>query len=109
ALPYAGDFNPLILNGGMSEDGKVYAVPAKSFYSVALHYNRKLFADAGLDPNKPPTTWDEVRADAKQIKDKTGKAGYGMMAKDNAGGWQLVAAAYSRGGRVQTESGGTYT
>jgi len=109
ALPYANDFNPLILKGGEGEDGKVYAVPAKSFYSVALHYNRKLFKDAGLDPNKPPTSWDEVRADAKTIKDKTGKAGYGMMAKDNAGGWQLVAAAYSRGGRVQTESGGTYT
>ncbi|WP_029288162.1 ABC transporter substrate-binding protein [Cellulomonas sp. HZM] len=107
--PYANDFNEQVIAGGKGEDGHVYAVPAKSFYSVALHYNRELFTKAGLDPDKPPTTWQEVRDDAKVIKEKTGKAGYGMMAKDNAGGWQLVAAAYSRGGRVQTEANGTYT
>ena len=30
---------------------------------------------AGLDPDKPPTTWDEVREYAKTIHDKTGVAG----------------------------------
>ena len=38
----------------------------------------------------------------------TGVAGYGMMALDNAGGWQLVAGANSRGGVVQTQDGGKY-
>ena len=104
-LPYADDFNKQVLAAGLSDDGKIYAVPAKSIYAVALHYNRKLFTDAGLDPDKPPTTWDEVRADAKTIHDKTGTPGYAMMALDNAGGWQLTAAAYSRGGRTQTRDG----
>lgn len=100
-LPYAGDFNEQVLAAGLSDDGKIYAVPAKSIYAVALHYNRKLFSDAGLDPDKPPTTWDEVREYSKTIHDKTGVPGYAMMALDNAGGWQLTAAAYSRGGRTQ--------
>ncbi|BDO42897.1 extracellular solute-binding protein [Cellulomonas sp. NTE-D12] len=109
-LPYANDFNQAVVSNAKGDDGKFYAVPAKSFYSVALHYNRTLFTKAGLDPDKPPTTWDEVRKDAKIIHDKTGVAGYGMMALDNAGGWQLVAAANSRGGTVQTTDGkGTYT
>ena len=35
-----------------------------------------LFEQAGLDPDNPPTTWDEVREAAKTITEKTGKAGF---------------------------------
>jgi multiple sugar transport system substrate-binding protein len=100
-LPYAGDFNENLLAAGMGEDGKVYAIPAKSIYGVALHYNRAMFTQAGLDPDQPPTTWDEVREYAAQIKAATGQAGFATMAANNTGGWQLTAATYSRGGRVQ--------
>lgn len=109
-LDFADDFNETLLEAGMGEDGKVYAIPAKSIYGVALHYNRELFEQAGLDPDDPPTTWDEVRAAAKAIKDATGVAGYATMAASNTGGWQLTAATYSRGGRVQqANEDGTYT
>lgn len=109
-LPYADDFNEAVVANAKGADGKFYAVPAKSFYAVALHYNRNLFEQAGLDPDKPPTTWDEIRRYAKTIKDETGVYGYGMMALDNAGGWQLTAAANSRGGVVEeTNDDGTYT
>lgn len=43
-----------------------------------LWYNRELFAASGLDPAKPPRTWDELLSYAKTIKDKTGKYGFGM-------------------------------
>jgi multiple sugar transport system substrate-binding protein len=109
ALPYGADFNEKLVATGTGEDGKIYAVPAKSIYAVALHYNRKLFTQAGLDPNKPPTTWDEVRADAKKIHDATKVAGYATMALDNAGGWQLAAAANSRGGVIEKFDGSKYT
>jgi len=110
SLPYAGEFNEQLLDAGKGEDGKVYAVPAKSIYGVALHYNRALFEEAGLDPDSPPTTWDQVREYAKKIKDETGNAGYATMAANNTGGWQLTAQTYSRGGRVQeANDDGTYT
>ncbi|MDQ1600770.1 MAG: multiple sugar transport system substrate-binding protein, partial [Actinomycetota bacterium] len=102
ALPYGSDFNPNLVANGTGADGKIYAVPAKSIYAVALHYNRKLFEKAGLDPDQPPTTWDEVRADAKKIHDATKVAGYATMALDNSGGWQLAAGANSRGGVIET-------
>ncbi|TYP88466.1 ABC transporter substrate-binding protein [Blastococcus xanthinilyticus] len=107
-LDYAGEFNENLLEAGRGEDGHVYAIPAKSIYGVALHYNRALFEQAGLDPDQPPTTWEEVRAYAKQIKDATGVAGYGMMASGSTGGWQLTAATYSRGGVVQEADGESY-
>jgi ABC-type glycerol-3-phosphate transport system substrate-binding protein len=33
----------------------------------ALYYRKDLFKAAGLDPAKPPQTWDELRADAKAL------------------------------------------
>ncbi|MEV7711990.1 extracellular solute-binding protein, partial [Streptomyces sp. NPDC088270] len=47
----------------VAEDGKVYGIPNVS-YTVGLVYNRALFTKAGLDPDSPPRTWDEVRAAA---------------------------------------------
>jgi ABC-type glycerol-3-phosphate transport system substrate-binding protein len=108
SLSFADDFNENLLEAGTGSDGKVYAIPAKSIYGVALHYNRNLFEQAGLDPDKPPTTWDEVREYAKTIHDATGVAGYATMALDNAGGWQLAAAANSRGGVIQEQDGDKY-
>jgi len=109
ALGYTDKFNPVILDGVTGSDGKIYGFPRQA-YAMGLHYNRDLFTQAGLDPNKPPTTWDEIRTDAKIIAEKTGKAGYAQMAINNTGGWQLTAETVARGGRTQTENGdGTYT
>lgn len=43
-----------------------------------LWYNKDIFTAAGLDPAKPPATWDDLLSYAKAIKDKAGKYGYGM-------------------------------
>ncbi len=41
--------------------GVQYGVPANEcFLEYGLNYNSKLVADAGLDPDKPPTTWAEA-------------------------------------------------
>ena len=68
---------------------------------MSLTYNRSLFTAAGLDPDTPPTTWDEVRAAAKTIAEKTGVAGYAQMATENTGGWQLTTSTYALGGRME--------
>lgn len=43
--------------------GKHYAVPQDS-YVMVLNYNKKIFAEAGLNP---PTTWDELLETAKKL------------------------------------------
>jgi ABC-type glycerol-3-phosphate transport system substrate-binding protein len=109
ALGYADKFNPIILDAVTGDDGHLYGFPRQA-YAMGLHYNRDLFEAAGLDPDAPPTTWDEVRADAKAIADATGKAGFMEMTMNNTGGWQLVAASAARGGSIQeTAADGTVT
>jgi ABC-type glycerol-3-phosphate transport system substrate-binding protein len=102
-LGYTDSFNPVILDGVTGSDGKIYGFPRQA-YANALTYNRQLFEAAGLDPDSPPTTWEEVREDAKIIHDKTGKAGYSQMAINNTGGWQLTVGTVARGGRTQTDN-----
>jgi multiple sugar transport system substrate-binding protein len=104
-LPYYSKYNPAVLAEGTTSKGKIVALP-KGAYAQALHYNRKLFQQAGLNPNKPPTTWGQVITDAKIIAQKTGKAGYAEMGKsDNTAGWILTTVVYSLGGRMETGSG----
>ena len=101
-LPYVSKFNKSVLANGQDSDGKIWAVPTQG-YAMSLTYNRTLFTKAGLDPNKPPTTWDEVKADAKIISTKVpGVAGFAEMATQGTGGWQLTTATYARGGRMET-------
>jgi ABC-type glycerol-3-phosphate transport system substrate-binding protein len=104
-LPYFAKYNPAVLAEGTTSKNKIIALP-KGAYAQALHYNRKLFSDAGLDPNKPPTTWAQLQADAKQIAQKTGKTGYAEMAKDdNTAGWILTTLVYALGGRMEVGRG----
>ena len=98
------EFNPSVLEAAKGTDGKIYGLPT-DVYGVGLHYNRALFEEAGLDPDSPPTTWDEVRADAKAIADNTGQAGYVQMTTNNTGGWMLTTLTYALGGRMQSEDG----
>jgi multiple sugar transport system substrate-binding protein len=61
-------------------EGTQWGVPI-AFSTKALYWNKALFKEAGLDPETPPKTWAETIAAATAIKEKTGKAGYGLPAK----------------------------
>ncbi|MEO5669581.1 MAG: ABC transporter substrate-binding protein, partial [Ramlibacter sp.] len=54
--------------------GKTWGIPFQRS-TVVQYYNKDLFKAAGLDPNKPPSTWAELAADAKKltVKDASGK------------------------------------
>ncbi|MDT7841473.1 ABC transporter substrate-binding protein [Streptomyces justiciae] len=86
-------------------DGKIYGIP-RTGYSMGLIYNKKLFAKAGLDPEQPPTTWEELRADAKKIAALgDGTVGYADYSAQNQGGWHFTAELYSQGGDVVSADG----
>ena len=42
-----------------STGGQIWTMPFNNSVPI-LYYNRDLFVAAGLDPDQPPTTWDEV-------------------------------------------------
>ncbi|MFI9728727.1 ABC transporter substrate-binding protein [Streptomyces sp. NPDC052092] len=86
-------------------DGKIYGIP-RTGYSMGLIYNRALFEKAGLDPDDPPATWEEVRAAAKRIAALgDGTVGYADYSAQNQGGWHFTAELYSQGGDVVNEDG----
>ncbi len=72
------DFIPRVV-AYWSVKGVLYPMPFNVSNPVFL-YNKKAFTKAGLDPNAPPQTLDQVMADAQKLK-STGavaKAGYGL-------------------------------
>lgn len=78
--------------------GKIYGVPS-AFSTKALYWNKDLFAQAGIE--SPPTTWDELYADAKAITEKTdawgiGLDGMGVLSTSD----QFLNYLYQNGGRV---------
>lgn len=60
----------------VSFDGRVYAVP-RGANTLALYYNADMFKAKGLDPDRPPRTWDELYRYAKTLTDP-GKNVYGL-------------------------------
>lgn len=91
--------------------GKTYGVPTNN-ETMALVWNAGLFKDAGLDPESPPKTWDDLVAYSRQIKEKTGKSGYGMVARVNAGNtpfrFMPQLWAYGGGALDEAEANPTY-
>lgn len=86
-------------------DDTQWGVPI-AFSTKALYWNKDLFKEAGLDPEKPPTTWAEEIEYAKIIKEKTGKAGYGLSAKtfDNTM-HQFLHWVYTNDGKITDAEG----
>ncbi|WP_284645166.1 ABC transporter substrate-binding protein [Paenibacillus silviterrae] len=96
---------------GVTFDGKVMAMPWAPHPS-ALFWNKALFKKAGLDPEKPPQTWDEMIVYAKKIaalgKDDKGNPIYGIGengASDSYTGNMLLRIAYSYGGKFVDDQG----
>ncbi|GAA2855648.1 extracellular solute-binding protein [Streptosporangium fragile] len=104
-LPHAAEFDERALAPAKDPTGRVYGLPVSEF-ALGLVYNRELFAKAGLDPEQPPSSWDDVRAAAKAITAKTGVPGFAVPATNNTGGWIFTAMTYTYGGRLQKEEGG---
>ncbi|GGA94123.1 extracellular solute-binding protein [Allosediminivita pacifica] len=85
--------------------GEQWGVPV-AFSTKAFYWNKGLFEEAGLDPETPPTTWEEVIADAKAVTENTDSAGFGLVAKtfDNTV-HQFLHWVYTNNGKVVDDEG----
>lgn len=80
---------PEALRENLKYDGKYYGVPM-NFATLLLYYNKTIFEEAGLDPETPPATWEELEAYSQQIVEKTGKYGFDMAVKDTTPMWCIM-------------------
>jgi ABC-type glycerol-3-phosphate transport system substrate-binding protein len=70
------DLIPPVLWEPAKLDGKLYGVPRDSYFYVLL-IRRDLYVKAGLDPEHPPATWDELASAAKTLTNQAkGVAGF---------------------------------
>lgn len=104
-VPHYGDLKQE-LKDVFTVDGKVYGLPTAN-YTMGLLYSRTNFTKAGLNPDQPPKTWDEVRAAAKKLKD-AGVTGFAEYSKSNQGGWHFTTWVKSVGGDIARKDGDTY-
>lgn len=79
-----------VAKGGIDSgtwQGKKYGMPFVADLSVWM-WNKKLFKQAGLDPDKGPTSLTEFAADARAVA-KLGNGVYGTMWGGNCGGCEV--------------------
>lgn len=87
-------------------DGKTFAVPHVVDAS-ALYYNKVLFEKAGLDPEDPPTTLEQVAEDAKAIA-ALGEGTGGLYLPGNCGGclaFTVFPSIWAADGTVMNDDG----
>ena len=103
ALPYADDLTPAHMELGLYE-GRNYAVPTAVDGSFIV-YNIDLFEQAGLDPDNPPSTWDEMLEAARAIND-LGDDTYGYWFSMNCAGcnaFTFLPFIWASGGDVLSD------
>jgi len=74
--------NPSIFPKGLLKvlkyKGKYYGAPM-NFATLLMYYNKDMFRNAGLNPNKPPKTWSQwISAIKKLTKHGNGRDQYGI-------------------------------
>jgi multiple sugar transport system substrate-binding protein len=89
-------------------NGHLYASPF-TFSTPTLFYNADILRAAGLDPETPPTTWDEAHRFALQIKARTDKAPLYIAAVGPTGTWIAQSLVSSNGGSLLASDGRTVT
>ncbi len=90
-------------------DGKTYSIPFQRSTPV-FYYNKDAFRAAGLDPEAPPTTWDEMVEVGKKltIKDANGNVtqwGTRIPNLGLAGAWLFGGLVVSKGDVLSTDTG----
>ncbi len=86
SLPYFNALSKAHMSVGTYND-RIYGVPFSADGSVLI-WNKKLFKQAGLDPDKGPTTWAEIRTDAEKVNALGGDI-KGFYFSGNCGGCNI--------------------
>lgn len=70
-----------------------------------MYYNKQMFKDAGLDPDAPPTTWEELLAACQTLTSPPNNFGIAVL---GTGEWSVVTMnsfIHSNGGGILNEDG----
>lgn len=114
---FLADFHEGFLGNAYGRDGKIYGFPFQRSTPI-LYWNKDMFraaADklkaAGLDPNRPPETWDELvkYAEILTIREDNETKQYGLIIPGGWNDWIFEAFARQNGSQLLMEDGLTVT
>ncbi|SDQ17240.1 multiple sugar transport system substrate-binding protein [Virgibacillus subterraneus] len=85
-------------------DGEYWTIPT-AVRTLALFYNKDLFEEAGLDPNAPPETWDELQDYAVKLtkaedNGRIEQSGLAWEPSQQGHHWLRDGLTYQAGGKV---------
>ena len=105
---FIGQFFPAVRTNAM-EGGHVYGVPFQNSTPI-LYYNTDAFKEVGLDPEKPPVTWQDMVDMAKKLTKREGNGfarnGVTVVSNYDTLGWLVSGFAMSNGGDYYNRSWG---
>jgi sn-glycerol 3-phosphate transport system substrate-binding protein len=91
--------------------GKTWGIPFQRS-TIVLYWNKELFKEAGLDPNRPPGTWKEMLDDAQKLtrRDAAGNiTQYGVQIPSSGFPYWLFQGLTTPNGVELMNSAGTET
>lgn len=97
-------FYPALMENG-STLGKVWGVPFQRS-TIIMYYNKDMFKKAGLDPNKPPKTWDEMVSYGKKL---TNENSWGVMIPSTGYPYWMFGALAKQNGETLMDGNGKKT
>jgi len=91
--------------------GKTWGIPFQRS-TIVLYYNKEMFKEAGLDPNRPPATWKEMTEYAQKLtkRDASGKVTqWGVQIPSSGFPYWLFQGLAIQNGGILMNAAGTQT
>ncbi len=102
---YIEDFLPGFMEDSYV-DGKIYSIPFQRS-TMVMFYNKDAFREVGLDPEKPPTTWDELVEYGQKLTNEN-RYGVGLPLNSGSAQWAFTGFCLQNsenGENLMTEDG----
>ena len=87
-----------MVDNGIRFKGQVYGIPVR-YDAFLFHYNEEQFRAAGLDPAKPPKSWDELREYGIKLT-RDGHFGISKGFGNDILSEMFISILYSLGGEI---------
>ena len=84
---YIDDFLPGFMEDSYV-DGQIYSIPFQRS-TMVMFYNKEAFKEVGLDPEKPPTTWDELVEYGQKLTNEN-RYGVGLALNSGSAQWAFT-------------------
>jgi len=99
-------FYPTLMENGRTA-GKTWGIPFQRS-TIVMYYNKEAFKAAGLDPEKPPETWDQLIAMGKKLTKADGSQ-WGVMIPSTGYPYWMFGALTMQNDQVLMNDAGNET